>query len=307
MNPIFEEISTATDNYEYFRRCSNQEARSFADVPTVVLHDGRKYEPIGESYGGSISFGKRFLHIAAITCMVAAGILLLFIPFFFSDYREALVDQLKKQSGINVHHIPLQPRIWQEWAVIDREIGVSERIRNRFERLPHDISLELRNNPHFLEAAACCVKIAFEGGEVKKQFIFKTQNLNSNELVKESRKIEQVLEKSLNEEINLESKYLNIDYALLFKEKNGRSTYKEKNGELIFKKAKGRIITCSRSIHRSAQNPTHKNDPILEEETAFKVKNFDKIDASVLEKMDFAGECVGPDGNFIEGKYFQAV
>lgn len=273
MNPIFENECTATNNYDFFVPYNRGPARSLEDEPKITLHEGRKYEAVGESYGGDISFGKRFLHIAAITCMVALGILLVLIPFFFEGYRALIVDQLKKQSGVNVHHIPLQPRMWQEFAINK----VLEPIRLKFKYLPHDI--EYKNT---LDSAACCIKITFEGGELKKQFIFESKfTLNSHELLDGIPAIRHALEKALNEEIDLETKYLNFDYTILFREKDGK------------------ITTFSSSMKRSsAVGEIYSPE---KEETFTEVE---KVDSSVLQEIGFSGECLDYKGSFIEGAYF---
>lgn len=296
MNLIFENVSTATFDYDHYHRSQkenlwdNQTGRSHADEPKVTLHEGRKYEAVGESYGGTISFGKRFLHIAAITCMVALGVFLLFVPFFFRGYRELIVDQLKKQSGVSVHHIPLQPRHWQETALLGTRQGLGNgalgMVQLYFEILPHKISTYSMKDPYSIVSVACCIKIAFDGGEVRKQYIFNRgplQIFNSEVLRKEAQKIEKSLAKSLEEEINLESKKLTVDCVILLKQ------------------VKGDIISASQTQQHSlmGRESTEQKQETFEE--------FDNIDPSVLAEIGFTGECVDPEGNFIEGKYFQKV
>lgn len=257
MNPIYEEISTATTDYD-----------RYAEEPKVVLHVGRKWEAVGESYGGAISIGTRLLHIAAIACLVAAAILLVFIPFFFKAYREALGDQIKKQSGIiNVHHIPLRPSSWQE-----------EALRKML------ISLRLSDKSPGADAIAFCINIAFDGGELKKQFVIQRRTaLDSDFIREESSKIEKNLEKSLKEDVNLESKNFILD-AVLFR-----------------RRADGVFVTTYE--HQSANAEENRMSPANVE----KFNDVHKMDTDLLEEIGFARECVGPDGNFIQGKYFQAV
>jgi hypothetical protein len=86
---IFENNSSATDHYAHY---STSLQCSLAEKPQVVLHNGTKWEAVGESIHTDVSLGKHLLYIAAAVTMVAAAILLLCIPFFFMAYREAIAD-----------------------------------------------------------------------------------------------------------------------------------------------------------------------------------------------------------------------
>lgn len=273
MNPIFEDISTATHHYPDYNSYQN---RSDAEEPQITLHEGRKYEAVGESYDENISFGKRLFHIVAVISMVAAGIFLVFIPFLSKGYREELSNQLKMISGVVIHHIPFKPRHWQEHILHNINFFITSKIEKY--RDP-----EIWKSPN---AVAFCIKVAFEGGEVKKNYILKDTALDGlrDTWLAESKKIKNSLKQLLQEEINLESKNITCDYAILFK---------VENGNLI-----------SFSEHQKAKPAGNLVDECGKKQI---FTEFDKIDSAVLDKMGLAGECVDSEGNFIEGKYFQRV
>src|SRR5262249_16379428 len=148
-----ENVSTATTQYE-------------PEKIFVVVHEGRKYQAVGESYGEDISFGKRFIHLLAVIGLIAAGILLLGIPFLFEGFRSKIDHHIQQLKGreVNIHHIPfvLQPKEWQK--AIALEHGIASKLRGDI--LNAGFSEEIKS-------AACCLKIAFEGGSLKREFIFK--------------------------------------------------------------------------------------------------------------------------------------
>jgi hypothetical protein len=265
MKILFEDQSSASENFSY---------KMIKRHSLTTFHQGKRYMQIGRSFQAR-SLSWRILRTIELISFVGLGVLCLLIPFSFNSFRQFIktksIEVLSGKEQID-HWIPFTIKKHKQlWAT-----------QNLVPYLKDGLKTEGLAAIK-IESMKCFIRINFEYGEIKKEFIIENlTNIPLDEafVEKQAVKIKQHLDDEIIDSLGAFTK---LDLMLLLKDDKGRF-HKRTNNE-------------DRRFHSGDRST------IMD----LKQKEMGSTLTFLMNTMGFPKERHFENGKFIPGTFYQAI